>query len=47
MERKNAWKDYTKKEIKEMEKLNQDYRKFLDQGKTERECVKTAVAMAE
>lgn len=47
MERKNAWKDYTKKEIKEMEILNQDYRKFLDQGKTERECVKTAVAMAE
>lgn len=47
MERKNAWKDYTKKEMKEMEKLNQDYRKFLDQGKTERECVKTAVAMAE
>ena len=47
MERKNVWKDYTKKELKEMEKLNQDYRKFLDQGKTERECVKTAVAMAE
>lgn len=47
MERKNVWKDYTKKEIKEMEKLNQDYRKFLDNGKTERECVKTAVALAE
>ncbi len=47
MERKNVWKEYTKKEIKEMEKLNHDYRKFLDRGKTERECVREAVVMAE
>lgn len=46
MERKNAWKDYTKKEIRELEKLNKEYRAFLDAGKTERECVMQAVKMA-
>mgnify|MGYP002921950653 FL=1 len=47
MERKNAWKEYTEAENSELEKLNESYRKFLDAGKTERECVKQAVAMAE
>ncbi len=47
MERKNAWKDYTKKELKEIDKLCREYRMFLDQGKTERECVRQAVTMAE
>ncbi len=47
MERRNAWKDYTKKELKEMEKLCEDYRHFLDDGKTERECVSQSVRIAE
>ena len=47
MERKNAWKEYTEAKNSELEKLNESYRKFLDAGKTERECVKQAVAMAE
>ncbi|MCM1497579.1 MAG: aminopeptidase [Clostridium sp.] len=47
MERKNAWKDYDKKELKELEKLSKEYRKFLDRGKTERECVKYMVKLAE
>ena len=47
MERRNAWKDYDKKETKELEKLCKDYRKFLDNGKTERECVKYIVHLAE
>lgn len=47
MERRNAWKDYDKKETKELEKLCKDYRKFLDNGKTERECVKHIVHLAE
>ena len=47
MERRNAWKDYDKKEIKELEQLCKGYRKFLDNGKTERECVKEIVKMAE
>lgn len=47
MERPNAWKSYTKKQLKELEKLNKDYRAFLDAGKTERECVKEIVKQAE
>lgn len=47
MERRNAWKDYDKKELKELEKLSREYRKFLDNGKTERECVKSVIKMAE
>lgn len=47
MERPNAWKGYTKKEQKELNKLSREYREFLDEGKTERECVKKAVKMAE
>nr|MBP3598799.1 aminopeptidase [Eubacterium sp.] len=47
MERKNAWKEYSDKELKELNALNDEYRQFLDEGKTERECVVKAVAMAE
>lgn len=47
MERPNAWKDYTKKQLKELEKLNKDYRAFLDAGKTERECITEIVKQAE
>lgn len=46
MERRNAWNEYTKKELKELEKLCKQYREFLDHGKTERECVMQAVKMA-
>lgn len=46
MERKNAWKNYDKKELKELEKLCTEYRKFLDNGKTERECVRYIVDLA-
>ena len=47
MERPNAWKSYTKKDLKELESLNQSYIDFLSEGKTERLCVKLAVKMAE
>ncbi len=47
MERENAWKAYTKKELKELNQLSKEYRSFLDEGKTERECVALAVRMAE
>lgn len=46
MERKNAWKDYSKKELKELEKLCKDYRDFLSDCKTERECVKEIIKLA-
>lgn len=46
MERKSVWNNYGKKELAELEKLNKNYRHFLDNGKTERECVKAAVKLA-
>ena len=46
MKRVNAWTTYEKKDIKELEELNKGYRKFLDEGKTERECVKYIVKAA-
>ena len=47
MERKTAWNEYKKKDMKKLEKLNAGYRAFLDHGKTERECVKESVRQAE
>lgn len=47
MERPNAWKSYTEEQLKELEKLNKDYRAFLDAGKTERECITEIVKQAE
>ncbi len=47
MERKNAWKSYSKKQLKELEKLNSEYIDFLSVGKTERECVKLIVKACE
>ena len=43
MERKNVWESYDAKQLKKLEKLNQEYRNFLDHGKTERECIDTIV----
>ncbi len=43
MERKNSWELYDKKHLKELEKLNKEYRNFLDAGKTERECIDVIV----
>ena len=43
MERKNTWETYDKKQLKALEKLNADYREFLDHGKTERECIDVIV----
>ena len=43
MERKNTWETYDKKQLKALEKLNADYREFLDNGKTERECIDVIV----
>jgi aspartyl aminopeptidase len=47
MERKNVWTEYSKEELSDLESLSNSYREFLDKGKTERECVKEAVKMAE
>ena len=47
MENKNIWNKYSEEEEKELVQLNERYKSFLDHGKTERECVTEAVAMAE
>lgn len=47
MERKNAWNTYDEQQLAELETLARNYKDFLDNGKTERECVSTSVKMAE
>ncbi len=47
MERKNAWKTYTAKELEHLEQTAAAYKNFLDEGKTERECVSYFVKEAE
>ena len=43
MERKITWETYDEGQLEELEKLNTAYREFLDNGKTERECIDTIV----
>lgn len=47
MIRENAWTKYTEKDLTALEKLSKDYKDFLDNGKTERECTDLLVEMAE
>ncbi|MBM6682394.1 aminopeptidase [Collinsella intestinalis] len=47
MERPNAWKAYDDAALAELEELCQDYRAFISQNKTERECVTSSVKLAE
>lgn len=47
MKTENAWISYQKKDLEQLEALSKDYRQFLDDGKTERECVKQIVKKAE
>lgn len=44
---KNLWEVYTEDQLKELESLIGDYKKFLDTGKTERECVTEVIRQAE
>ena len=39
MEKKNTWETYSHKQLKEVDAFAEEYRNFLDEGKTERECV--------
>lgn len=47
MERKNVWKSYTTEQIEELEQVNEKYKYCLDEGKTERECIRLTVDMIE
>ncbi len=46
MDRQNAWKTYTKKQLTELDKFSKGYLEFLDKGKTERECARVIEKMA-
>lgn len=43
MEKKNTWETFSHKQMKEAEAFAKEYMQFLDEGKTERECVDTIV----
>ena len=47
MERKYAWHNYDDATMEKVYALSDTYRQFLDNGKTERECVVQAVEFAE
>ena len=43
MEKKNTWETYSDKQLKEVEKFSKEYMEFLNNGKTERECIDVIV----
>ncbi|MEZ3502083.1 MAG: aminopeptidase [Lachnospiraceae bacterium] len=47
MERKNAWNTYGEGELKRLQDIAEQYKRFISEGKTERECAALAAAMAE
>lgn len=47
MERKVAWLEYTGEDKEKIASLSLGYRRFLDAGKTERECAAESVKLAE
>ena len=46
MDRRNAWKEYNEKELADLHELNERYKTFLSECKTERECVKGTIELA-
>lgn len=44
---KLAWDKYSEEDIKKVMDFNEDYKHFISVGKTERACVKEAIALAE
>lgn len=47
MERKNAWKKYSEEKRKAVFAFGEDYKKFISDCKTERECVTELIAQAQ
>ncbi len=47
MERPNAWKKYDQADLQAVQALGEEYKRFIDLGKTERECVLETVDMLE
>ncbi len=47
MEHRNTWETYNARQLKEVDAFAREYMDFLDNGKTERECIDQIVNMAE
>lgn len=47
MNRANAWTTYEEADLKALEELCKEYKDFLSNGKTERECVAQSIELAE
>ncbi len=47
MEHKNTWETYSAKQLKEVDAFAREYMDFLDNGKTERECIDQIVNAVE
>ena len=47
MERKSIWEFYSEEQLAEIEVFTKNYRDFLDNGKTERECIDMTVNIVE
>lgn len=47
MENKNTWETYNAKQVKEVDAFAREYMDFLDNGKTERECIDEIVNAVE
>lgn len=47
MEQKNTWETYNAKQLKEVDSFAREYMDFLDNGKTERECIDQIVNTVE
>lgn len=47
MDGKNVWNTYSAEELEKVETFNADYKRCLDRGKTERECIRLTVERLE
>ena len=47
MEHKNTWETYSEEQLKEVDAFAREYMDFLDNGKTERECIDEIVNIIE
>ena len=47
MSRENIWRSYSPAVMEELEKVNNEYKLCLDEGKTERECIDLSVKRLE
>ena len=47
MERKVAWNERSQEDLAAMDQLAEEYRQFISENKTERECTQAAIALAE